>query len=58
MDSYTPAALEQIISLTAYFDYLLRSVKAELQGVLVSLYLYGCIIKKGKLNREGIDFFQ
>lgn len=46
--SYGTRDLERIISLVARYDALLRSMRSEVQGLLLELFLYYCIVKRGR----------
>ncbi len=44
---YSVAEIERIIVLINDFDFQIRSARAELHGMLLDLFLYFCICKKG-----------
>jgi DNA polymerase III subunit delta len=46
--SYSTEELKRIVVLIARFDALVRETKAEMQGLLMELFLYYTILKKGE----------
>jgi len=48
-NNYSLDDLKRIVLLTADFDTALRTVKTDIHGLLLSLFLYYCIRKKGVL---------
>ncbi|HUX19851.1 MAG TPA: DNA polymerase III subunit delta [Spirochaetia bacterium] len=45
--NYTAQNLEDIISLIARYDALVRGMRTEVQSLLLELFLYYCIVKRG-----------
>ncbi len=45
--NYSIKEIEKIITLTAYYDLLFRSVKTEIQHMMFPVYLYSIIVNKG-----------
>jgi DNA polymerase-3 subunit delta len=48
IQNYSLKDIEKIISLTAYYDLLFRSVKTEVQLTMLPVYLYLIIVNKGE----------
>jgi len=46
--NYSLKEVEKIITLTAYYDLLFRSVKTEIQLIMLPVYLYSIIVNKGE----------
>jgi DNA polymerase III subunit delta len=60
--TYTAAAshymlpdLERIIVLMARYDALLRTVRAEVEPLLLQMFLYYCVVRKGELPDQADD---
>ena len=51
--SYTLEEVRSIIALTADCDASLRSFRSELQGLLLTLYLYGVVVRGGSGAARG-----
>lgn len=52
---YTLRDLQNILTLTAEWDFRLRGFRTEYQGLLMELYLYHVILKKGALPEPAVE---
>jgi len=48
IQNYSIKDIEKIITLTAYYDLLFRSIKTEMQLIMIHVYLYSIIVNKGE----------
>ncbi|MCL2704857.1 MAG: DNA polymerase III subunit delta [Spirochaetaceae bacterium] len=57
--NYSINEIEKIITLTAYYDLLFRSIRTEMQHILLPVYLYSFIENKGEnfLKRDLFPYF-
>ena len=46
--NYSIKEIEKIITLTAYYDLLFRTIKTEIQHIMLPVFLYSIIVKKGE----------
>lgn len=56
--AYTTCQLERIIVLIGRFDALIRSTRSDMQSLLLELFLYRCIVRKGDAPEEPMSMFR